>query len=416
MHDVFNRELTFKDSRTICVAMSEDKTIARKGASKAKEHLMITAQGGAALSPVQIEFNGLMKRLESARTKHATKQARLDQTLAISIRELMPLIEDLKRLNRDLVLTGWRILFENTKLTKKRRHWFGDLISGKASELLADPLGLSEADVAKLEAVIDDLGPCQDEQMAKEDEAGDFAFIRDMMERTAREAGVDLDLSDLDPNGDPAEFERALHERMRAASGAFERAPGSGRQRKPSKAQMEKERKKAEQDEAKKRDFKSLYKQLAKALHPDLETDPVLKQHKEVWMKRLTTAYAEGDLRSMLQLEMEWLGEEATNLSTAGDQKLRVYCMVLKEQIADLSRQTNDLLYQPQYGPLHRFIDPFMGTLGNPKTIKRELVAAVNGHRGMLLSLERDDSERRQMINEWADAHARASQDFDCPF
>ena len=377
---------------------------------------MITAQGGARLSPVQIEFNGLMGRLESARAKHARKQARLDQTLAISIRELMPLIEELKRLNRDIVLNGWRILFENTKLTKKRRYWYGDLISGKASELLADPVGLSEEDLEKLEAVVKELGPSEDERMEKGDDADHFAFIRDMMEHAARQQGVDLDLSDLDPEGDPAEFERMLRERMLAASADFGRVPESGRKRKPTKAQLAKERKKAEQDEAKKRDFKSLYKQLAKVLHPDLETDPELKAHKEVWMKRLTTAYAEGDLRTMLQLEMEWLGEEAGNLSKAGDQKLRVYCMVLKEQISDLTRQTNNLQYEPQYRTLERFTDPFMGTLENPKTIKRELMAAVKGLRGILRTLERDDAGRRQLINELADAHAHASQGLDCPF
>ena len=42
--------------------------------------------------------------------------------------------------------------------------------------------------------------------------------------------------------------------------------------------------------EAKNRDLKSLFKQLAKAFHPDLEPDPLHKQHKQIWMQRLNTA------------------------------------------------------------------------------------------------------------------------------
>ena len=139
----------------------------------------------------------------------------------------------------------------------------------------------------------------------------------------------------------------------------------------PPRPRPTKERNRLAQEEAKNRDLKSLFKQLAKAFHPDLEPDPLLKQHKQVWMQRLNTAYAANDLREMLQLEMEWLGEEATNLATAGDEKLQVYCMVLKEQIADLKRQTQHLPDEPQYGPLQRFRDPFYGTIANPATIKR---------------------------------------------
>lgn len=162
-------------------------------------------------------------------------------------------------------------------------------------------------------------------------------------------------------------------------------------------------------EEAKNRDLKSLFKQLAKAFHPDLEPEPLLKEHKKVWMQRLNTAYAANDLREMLQVEMEWLGEEATNLATAGDQKLLVYCMVLKEQIADLKRQTHHLPDEPQYGPLQRFRNPFYGTLASPVTIKRGLREELLRHREMLETLTANNANSRRMIYEWADEHARRS-------
>ena len=380
-----------------------------------KEGLVIRSGNGAPLSRTQVEFNRLMKALETAKTRHAREQARLDEALDTSIRELMPLVEQINRVNRDLVFTGHKAQ-QTFKLSAKRRHWFRDLLSGKAGELLADPVGLSEKDIEMLQAVLDKLGPTLDEQQMKESEEQDFDFIRTMVEQAAQQAGIDLDLSDLDANCDPEEFERTVSERLGAAAEAFANGashPAGKRPRKPTKAQAERERKRLELEDAKNRDLKSLFKQLAKAFHPDLEPDPLLKEHKKVWMQRLNTAYAANDLREMLQLEMEWLGEEASNLTTAGDQKLQVYCMVLKEQIVDLKRQTHHLADEPQYGPLQRFRNPFFGTIANPLTIKRQLRDDLLRHREMLEILSANNAASRRMIQEWADENAYRSS---CPF
>jgi hypothetical protein len=382
-----------------------------------KEGLVIRPGKDAPLSRTQVEFNRLMKSLETTKARHAGEQARLDDILAVAIRELMPLIEDLNRANRDLVFNG-RKAMQSLNLTAKHRQWFGDLLSGKAADLLGDPVGLGEDEIAGLEAVIAEFGPSVDDQRRQEDDNEEFDFLREMIEQTARQAGVELDLSDLDPNGDPEEFERTVRERLGAASALFGDMADSPEaaekpRRKPTKAQAEKERKRLELEDAKNRDLKSLFKQLAKAFHPDLEPDPQLKEHKKVWMQRLNTAYAANDLREMLQLEMEWLGEEATNLATAGDEKLKVYCMVLKEQIDDLKRQTHHLPDEPQYGPLQRFRDPFYGTIASPVSIKRGLREDLTRHREMLEILAANNAASRRMIYEWADEHAFRST---CPF
>jgi hypothetical protein len=375
-----------------------------------KHSLVIRTEKGAPLSRTQVEFNRLMKSLEAAKTRHAREQARLDEALVTSSSELMPLVENLKRANLELVILGQKAL-QTLKLNAKRRHWLADLISGKAAELLADPVGISEEEIIMLEAVIEELGPCEEDVRMKEEDQEDFNFLRAMMEQAAREAGADLNLGDLDPNGDPEELERILRERLSAAAASMEdreQAPASSarRPRKPTKAQAEKERKRLEQEDVKKRDLKSLFKQLAKAFHPDLEPDELLRQHKVGWMQRLNAAYAAGDLREMLQLEMEWLGEEATNLATAGDEKLKVYCMVLKEQIDDIKRQTHFLPDEPQYGPLQRFRNPYFGTLANPVSIKRELRDELLRLREKLEILSAQDAASRRMIYDLADAHA----------
>ena len=383
--------------------------------------LMITRTSDGVLSPAQLEFNRLMKRLESARAKQLREQARLDELLVISIRDLMPLIDDLHRANRDIVFHASDALKE-IKFSDKRRRWLKSLVSGKATDLLEDSCGLTPEDLVRLKEIIAELEPPHSKKRAQQeamddadDDAEDFEFMRAMLEKVARESGMDLDLSDMDPGMHPADFEREMAERFQAAA---ERSgtTTSKRPRKQTKAQIERARKLQEQEDAKKQDFKSLYKQLAKALHPDLEPDPELKLHKETWMKRLTGAYAAGDLRELLQIEMEWLGEEATNLASASDHKLMIYCDVLKQQISDLKRQTDGLLREPQYGPLQRFIHPFFGGMPKPAKIRSELRADLLRHREMLETLTQREVHRTKMMEQWADTHGRALRQTDIPF
>lgn len=380
--------------------------------------LMITGTGGRALSDAQGKFNRAMKRLESERGKLQRKQEQLDELLVVATRELVPLVEQINRTDRDLVFLVAAALGE-VKLSKKRSRWLKDLVCGQAAELLDDSCGLSDEDIARLEATLAEIQPKEAKQREAAEAAEAFEYFCGMMEDVARGAGVEMDFSGLDPTMDLDELEREMAERFRAACEAADNQASSMSHRparKPTKAQAEKARKLAEQEEARTRDLKSLYKQLAKALHPDLEPDPQLKVHKEIWMKRLTGAYSGGDLRELLQIEMEWLGEEASNLAAAGDAKLRVYCAVLKEQIADIQQQALWLPDQPQYTPLRRFYGRFFTSMPVPAKIKADLKKELKGYREMLQALQAGGPLRCQLLEEWADNHERVMRSADIRF
>jgi hypothetical protein len=235
-----------------------------------------------------------------------------------------------------------------------------------------------------------------------------------MMEEMARMNGVKLDLSDLDIHGDPSVFHRQLRERLEAAREVFNQPDPSGnpgpagkkRPRKPTKAALERERRQREIEEAKTRDIKTLYKQLVKVLHPDLQTDPALKLHREEWMKRLTTAYANSDLRDMLEIEMEWLGEEGGNLAKVGDETLRIYAMVLQEQTAEIRHQLSMLAFDPQYHLLKRFTGPF-GNKISVQRIKDNLVDDSTELKEMHARLAAGGPKARALLNQLANEHAR---------
>ena len=380
---------------------SPDQTTLKSGS------LILIAREGKALSSAQAEFNKLMKRLENARAKQQRERNRMDGLVKICVAELLPLVETIHQLNFEMVVISLEHL-KTLKLTVRRREALEALLGGKASELVSDSCGLSEAQVDQMRHVVDELSAGEPEP-SEDEQTEAFDAIRDLMEDIARRSGLDIDFSDLDITDDPADLERKFNAKLDAAVAEYDgRATSTTpRTRKPTKAQLDRQKRQQEAEEVKKRDMKSLYKQLAKVLHPDLETDPERRNHKEEWMKRLTTAHASGDLHELLSIEMEWLGEESSNLGAATDEKLKVYCSVLKEQIGEVNAQTDMLMFAPEYAMLDRFRHPFTGIVPLPVYIKSDLTEELHRHEGMLKVLRAGGRHCQQMMIRWAEDQAR---------
>ena len=105
-------------------------------------------------------------------------------------------------------------------------------------------------------------------------------------------------------------------------------------------------------EELRKKSIASLYKQLAKVLHPDLEPNAQRRARKAELMQELTTAYRTNDLHTLLRLELEWIEHEEGDLASLTDEKLSVYNQVLREQSRELERELADLAYHPRYQPI----------------------------------------------------------------
>lgn len=88
---------------------------------------------------------------------------------------------------------------------------------------------------------------------------------------------------------------------------------------------------------------KTVYRQLARANHPDLERDPALQQHKTARMQRITEAYEANDLYTLLQL----LSESGPADQEADDVLLR-YTQALQQQQTELKQQLQALLFGAQ--------------------------------------------------------------------
>jgi hypothetical protein len=367
---------------------------------ESKGALVLKPAAGAVLSPAQAEFNRLMAQLESARVKLERERVRLDRIMDALTHQLMPLIEETHRLDFELIMHLQNAL-STYKLTQRRRESLEDLLRERARDLVVDTCGLAPTQLETLQKLMGEIDPDWIERESEEMEEG-FDYLRAMMEETAREAGIEMDLSDIDLRQNPEEGMRKLHERLAAATAAAAARPLS---RKQTKNQLERERKQRAVEEAKQRDLKTLYKQLAKVLHPDL------RANKEEWMKRLTSAYAAGDLRELLRIEMEWLGEESSNLAAAGDEKLKVYSLILKEQIDEVKSRTYTLKDEPQYSSLRRIMDDFSRQIPRTDLLKRSLVDKVRDTQELLKSLQKGDAVARKILNQLADTHFQEMED-----
>ena len=85
---------------------------------------------------------------------------------------------------------------------------------------------------------------------------------------------------------------------------------------------------------------KTLYRQLARTHHPDLERDPATQAHKTALMQRITEAYEANDLYTLLQLL-----SESGPTAGADDDVLTRYTQALHQQQLELKQQLNELKY-----------------------------------------------------------------------
>lgn len=217
------------------------------------------------LSHAQIEFNKRLLALEKARASLERKRRLLDKDLVTCREILMPELEQCMRIKAEM-LSKLHNASKALNLSKRRRYALEDLIMIKIENLVLNAVGLTEEQTNALEAIAMEIAPAteQDDDSDRKFMRLEFEELRALLEQAAREAGVKLDLSGIDPDMDPEELQSELHRRLAACGEEFHRAvcgegPQPQRKRKQGKAALERERLQAEAEEAKKRDIKTLF-------------------------------------------------------------------------------------------------------------------------------------------------------------
>ncbi len=254
-------------------------------------------------------------------------------------------------------------LTQNRKaLTKKEKEIF--------EELLEDVVNLvfSLVPPDEVHETVRDLyekihGKSIDDQFYEE-----LSSFKEMLEK---ESGLgEIDMSHINPKDSLQDVLLKLSQSLHTAFGENPEAMPPPKQK--SKKMLFKEEAERNLQELQKKGIGSIYKRLAKVLHPDLEQDLEKQKEKIELMKRLTKAYEESDLVSLLLLESEWLGDA----KTMTEETLVLYNSLLKEQIKDLEREIRSVHLHPRYIDIYPRIET---SPNNPLLVINKFLSDCDG-------------------------------------
>lgn len=317
--------------------------------------LIIGKSTKAPLSKAQQAFNRLVKRIEKLRRAIDDETDRLNRLLTLYTVELHPLELRMVGLRKTLVRRLYPFLKSRGLSGRRQREALKTLISEHLIEILEVERELRDPD---LKSIADELRDATPGSPGGES----LEFLEELKRRAEsdfRDMGVDVDLSKFRPGMTPEELLETLAE---VESTVKEGGKAGAASRKTSKRESRAEERMRLEEELRQRDLGTLYKQLAKMLHPDLEQDPLLRGEKEAAMKRLTTAYKDRDLHAILRLELEWISREQADAARLTEEKLRVYNSILKEQATELQERVYQVAMHPRFSPLARYAHPIFGS------------------------------------------------------
>jgi hypothetical protein len=314
---------------------------------QAKNSLIITSQKKQPLTKEQQSFNRLVKRIESLRLELEKTSASLDQKLDFYARHIHPVEQELTNCRKEVVKKVFSFYDNKKLLSKPEKKILKNFFTLQLNEILSFDEKIDE----ELEKIFEKINGVSSEEAANLE----FEIVKGEMEDMFESFGFDMDLEDLKKDMTTEEMMAKINSMEEELQKQEEIRNSKKSYRKKTAKQLQKEEKQKELEEARSKNISSIYRQLAKALHPDLEQDEMLKQEKEALMKRLTIAYNSRDLHSMLNLEMEWIHKEEQDIAKLSNDKLAIYNQVLKEQVQDLEQQKFALMQHPRYNPLRRY-------------------------------------------------------------
>jgi hypothetical protein len=305
-------------------------------------------------SPAQKTFSSLKRKLENQRRESQEVQQELDHCLLYYEDKILPT----KKMLVDSIKTFVPLVYQHYKNKKSwtliQRREMKEIILDDMRQLFQwtarDDLGDEILTIFEdVNGVAYDKIACDEVDAMKEELRGLFKH----------QAGVDVDFSSIKGTDAESEILRKVAEALDSVAEEMKDKFEETACETKSKKQLDKERKLQEIEERQKQGIGSLYKRLAKAFHPDLESDESKKIEKEKCMKRITQAYEESDIHTLLLLEMEWLDRSTLDGATYGDDQVKVYNSLLKNQIEELREEIRMLAIRPKYMPLSEYVtDP----------------------------------------------------------
>lgn len=296
-------------------------------------------------------FNRLRKNIETLERNLKTVYREWDECLAHYHSTIEPTKNKLAAVTTEIVKIVYDHYKNAKRVSKKERDILKDFILDKIHDILNSIPGTQPDPEVK--EILKDLEGFDFDELVSDQ----LSQFKDELAEMLKAQGVDIDLSNINDNDDQDEVMRKLMETIFAAKEQME----SNFSEKPkTKKQIEKELKEKKLETLQKQGLSRIYKQLAKAFHPDLEQDPVQKIEKEKLMKELTAAYDNKDLHALLKLELDWMNQTESDCKREQtEDQLALYNSLLKDQIRDLEDEIFSIREHPKYCSIQKFMNFF---------------------------------------------------------
>lgn len=291
--------------------------------------LVLRAPEQVQLSPAQKRFNELLARIERLTHNLQRLQAWSDRHRHAHVQALHTAAQQMRALRKSL------LLFLHDQL--------------HSADLTAQQQRMARN---KLRSLLDVLSPLADPQVqALADLYGDDGLDQEEaaeLAEAAERVRAKIEAALGQPIDNPSQY-KTPEAMVAAGMRQWQRQQQADDERKAHKRAARKAKNKpvADQAEAPQADAKTtlrtIYRQLASALHPDREPDAQVREHKTALMSEVNAAYEKADLTTLMRLQMQVTQVDAKASSRLADDKLTAMCALLKEQVAALEDDLEQL-------------------------------------------------------------------------
>lgn len=340
------------------------------------------------LSPEQQQFNKLLDRIDKLKNQLVTLDQLCDAHRPVYHRTMEPLREQQRTLLRDTALWLDKRL-QRSGLTATQKQIAVAILCELSMQLA---LGGDE-EMENLHNKHSDETLVQKNQYAVDD-------MRDMMEEMLGEA-----LSDERPLETVDDILKAGMKRMREAKEAEEEARRARlRKKKPSAAKLKAQSEQADAEST----LRKVFRQLASALHPDRESDPVERTRKTALMSEANAAYERRDLVALLQIQLRTELTDTASIAQMTKEKIAPLTLLLKQQIQELE----EALYKRQFAARQEFgLDSYEPV--NVRNLRRELSTEENVMQKSIVSIQQDlqKIDDDKFFKRWLKEQKRAIDD-----
>ena len=296
----------------------------------------------AALTPAQQRFNELLARIELLSGQIQRLEVWSDQHRYAHIQSLRESVQ-LAQAHRKSLLLFVHERLQTADFTDRQQRMARGLVRGLIDQLSAsaDPQVQALADLYVSE---------EDTQEAADEQAEAAQRLRERIEEALGQ-----------PLENPSQYQTP-EEMMQAGMRQWQRQQQADDERKAAKRAARKAQKQAQKaaqnksaaahgevpvtrlrEADAKSAIRTIFRQLASALHPDREPDEQARLRKTGLMSEVNAAYDRNDLTTLLRLQMQVTQASPQGTARMADDKLLAMCLLLKEQVAALEDDLEQL-------------------------------------------------------------------------